>query len=219
MKRAQLAVGGAAVAVALAATIAVVAAQGSDAPTYGTWAPGTSAPISATATIPAATSPPAALAADVATSISAMGGNAQAATHSLRLLRSALGATRSDLYAYSPQDGVWCLFLWERQSVCPTASESTTPGAVYLLSPGGPGYVGQSDDVPAAVAGIVADNIREVQLTDGSTSTELPIKNNAFYQDLNETSQGEFTIGLSFTYADGSVSEASLHGSGPFHLP
>lgn len=175
--------------------------------------------MSAITRTPVDSSPPAALANDITTSMNALGSDAQTAVQSLRLLRSGLGATGSDLYVFTPGGNAWCLFLWERQSTCPTAPQSTTSGALYLLSPGGPGYVGQPDNVPAAVVGIVADNIRSVALIERGTTLNLPIINNSFFDDLNEPNDSPFTVQLRFTYADGTTSTATLNSSGPIHLP
>jgi hypothetical protein len=69
------------------------------------------------------------------------------------------------------------------------------------------------------VAGIVADDIRSVTLVDASTTSNLPIVNNAFYTELNEPNTKAFTVKLIFGYANGSTSEASLESGGPMRLP
>jgi hypothetical protein len=40
------------------------------------------------------------------------------------------------------------MILWERQMTCPTGSKGPADGLEVLLSPGGPGYPGQPEDVP-----------------------------------------------------------------------
>jgi hypothetical protein len=210
--------------VALTAVLAAVgvaaffgtAARSSGPPPSGGWAPGKAAPLTAAMELPVVAAPPAQLAADIGASASIVGGSSDQALSTLRLVRSDLGATHSDLYIYSAGDNGWCIFLWERQSQCPSAPSSPTPGALYYLSPGGPGYVGQGDDVPAAVAGIVGDNIKAVTLKDEGSTVNLPIVNNAFYSDVADDPNSAFSISLEFTYVDGSTKAVTLDNGGTF---
>ena len=194
------------------------AARSSGSPPSGSWAPGKAAPLTAAMELPVVAAPPAQLAADIGESASIVGGSSDQALSTLRRVRSGLGATHSDLYIYSAGDNGWCMFLWERQSQCPSAPSSPTPGALYYLSPGGPGYVGQSDDVPAAVAGIVADDIKTVMLDDQGSTVNLPIVNNAFYSDLADNPNSAFSVSLEFTYADGLTKVATLDNGGTFSV-
>lgn len=206
------------VAIGVAAFLGT-AARSSGPPPSGGWAPGKAAPLTAAMELPIVAAPPAQLATDIGASAAMVGGSSDQALSTLRRVRSNLGATHSDLYIYSAGGNGWCMFLWERQSQCPSAPSSPTPGALYYLSPGGPGYVGQGDDVPAAIAGIAADNIKAVTLNDQGSTVNLPIVNNAFYSDLTDNPNAAFSVSLEFTYADGSTKAVTLDNGGTFTVP
>ena len=220
MKRRRLIIVAAIVLVAIAgAAIAAVTARGTGRPLTAPWAPGKDGAVSAATKIAVDTTPPADLADFIRRSVSDAGGDAQKAVQSIRLVRSNLGAIHSELFIYSLGDSGWCLFLWRRQADCPNAQSTATPGAVYYLSPGGPGYVGHDDNVPAAVAGIVDDNITSVTLNDKGAATSLPIINNAFYSDLADDPNASFDVELRYDYSDGTTKSSTLHNDGMFTLP
>lgn len=146
-------------------------------------------------------------------------GSGGAALASLRALRRRLGATRSTLYAFSPGGGGVCIVLWRRQSACPTFPHSKTPGVLYILSPGGPGYVNQPDDVPPAIAGVISDNVRWVKLVHDGIAHSLPLFHNAFFREIHEPADAAFTVSLRVGYADGSMRSVKLVQGAPFHLP
>lgn len=114
--------------------------------------------------------------------------------------------------------GAVCFLLWQRQGGCPTAATSNTPGAILLLSPGGPGYVNQPDDVPPALVGLVADNVRSVILLDQGTWTKLPIKHNVVFKEFDESPATAFATTVRLVYRDGSTAETRLYNSAPIHL-
>jgi hypothetical protein len=63
-----------------------------------------------------------------------------------------------------------------------------------------PGYPGQTP----AIAGIVADNVRAVEVITNGRSWAVPIINNSFYSDL-EGVTSEDAVEIHVQYADGST--------------
>jgi hypothetical protein len=184
---------------------------------YGDWAPSlgalahvqTSTPIQA----------PPALAADIKRSASLTGGDPAVALASLRLLQRDLGATHADLYVYAPSGGAVCVVLWQRQTTCPTALSSATPGIEFILSPGGPGYPGQTPNTPPAIAGVANDSVESLAYTvDDGSPMQLQIHNNAFFGEIAKPGGAGFSLDLVVHYTDGSTKHAVLTQLGPFHI-
>jgi len=150
-------------------------------------------------------------------SVDKLGGDASAARSSLRLLRADLGTTHASIYAFVPADGAVCIVLSSRQGGCFESARAATPSVYPILSPGGPGYAGYSDDVPAAVAGVVGDDVASLALVDGDRMSAIGIKNNAFFQELDEPPMAGFSVDLRVSYADGSTKTITLR-QGPATL-
>lgn len=203
----------------VAAVLAVTSrdASADQSPVYGSWAPSL-ANLSEAGKLPVVTAPGGELAAVIQKTASATGGDPSVALSTLRLLRSDLGVTHAALYTYAPSDGAVCVVLWQRQGTCPTAGSSETPGVELILSPGGPGYVGQSDNVPPAIGGVASDLVQSVALVDNGIETALPIENNAFFTDLHEPPNATFTVDVVIHYKDGSTINRTLTQPGPFQL-
>jgi hypothetical protein len=140
-------------------------------------------------------------------------GDASLALRTLRLLRARLGATTSDLYAYTIRDGVVCVQLWRRQGVCAThpTSAATPNGLVWLFSPGGPGYLGQAPDVPAAVAGTVANDIQSVTVSSDGRTFSPQIINNAFFAEIAPRGVEPTSLQLVVRYANGAVKSTARY--------
>jgi hypothetical protein len=141
----------------------------------------------------------------------AMGGDDEHSAQTLRLLRSNLGQEAGEIYAYSPRTGILCVIHWPRAGNCVTGTNPSRPGVALLFSPGGPGYPGQSTDLPAAVAGVVADNVTEVKLTDRGVTTPLRIMSNAFFAEIRRPALDEaWPMALTVEYASGSAAEIQI---------
>jgi hypothetical protein len=122
----------------------------------------------------------------------------------LRLLQTGLrmGPGRSEgrgsLYAYPGRDGTACMFLTGQGGSC------VTPDAVdFVRSAMGmvfPGYPGQM----MAAVGLVADNVRSVQVRAGGAVLRPEIVNNSFYTDLPGVSPDE-RVSMEVRYADDST--------------
>lgn len=123
--------------------------------------------------------------------VQATGGDLGVATRTLRLLRSNLGATGSDLYVYSPGHNALCIIVWQINGACPTLPHTNHPGVLFTFSPGGPGYPNQPADIPAAVAGIAADNVKAIDFVSNGDTIPLEIMNNAFFGNIATPSSAQ----------------------------
>jgi hypothetical protein len=208
--------------------VALVVVSGATAALARTFLTGdTSRPITATAVaaltqLPSVANPPSRLVEDIETSTSLVGGDETLARQTLRLLGSNLGTTHTDLFAYSMgatthSDGrdVLCLFVWDRGGDCQQGADSLFPDVLLVASPGGPGYRGLPNNTPPTIAGLLADDVTSVTLTENGEQTALPIKNNSFFVELGEDPQASFTVTLHFTYQDGSSKDWDYTQQGP----
>ncbi|HEY3544145.1 MAG TPA: hypothetical protein VGK79_16530 [Gaiellaceae bacterium] len=168
--------------------------------------------VSAFSVLPPAENPPSRLIHIIEGSVRRLGGDSTKAEQTLRLLRSNLGTTQTDLYAYdigplatTDHRDVLCLAVWERSAVCQTATDSLFPDALVTVSPGGPGYVGLPDDAPPTVAGLVADDVRAVHVVEAGHDQALPIENNAFFAELSRAQGTQLAITVRLFYDDGST--------------
>lgn len=99
-KRSLIAVALIPIGVSLA--VATVGARGSEPSPYGAWAPGISSPMAAANALPTVTAISGKLNFIVSRAASATGGQPSTALTSVRLLRSNLGTTSVDLFAFRP---------------------------------------------------------------------------------------------------------------------
>jgi len=176
------------------------------------------ASVSALQQLPPAANLPARLLDDIELSTSHLGGDAALTLRTLRLLGSNLGTTHTDLYAYdmgpvaqSNGRNVLCLVVWERGSVCQSSADSLFPDVLLDTSPGGPGYRGLPDTTPPTIAGLVADDVTGVSLSENGQQKSLPISNNSFFAELDQSPHTAFTVTLHFTYKDGSSKDWNYH--------
>jgi hypothetical protein len=172
--------------------------------------------VSAMNTLPPVTNAADGIALSVKRAVWALGGDQTAARSSLRLLRSDLGATHSALYAYVPRDGTFCVNLWRRQGTCSTGeTEPQLPGVEAIFSPGGPGY-GQGSDVPAALAGVVNDDVASATLLAANEQIPLHVANNAFfYEFAGSADVSSMAVQLRIRYRDGTERQATFRYGGP----
>ena len=178
---------------------------------YGDWAPGNSGAVDALSRLPAPAHVPADVLLDVRRMASATGGSEAVAVASLRLLRSNLGVTHSDFYAFRPSAGnAVCSFVTGRGGVCPTASSSTTSGIEWAIGGGYPAW-SEHGYVPPAIDGIASDNIRSVTLVSNGVEIPLEIVNNAFYEDLDMPADGTpWNLEIHIAYANGAEKREAI---------
>jgi hypothetical protein len=172
---------------------------------YGSWAPGNTGSVGAMTRLPVQSNLPAAVLSVVRRTASVTGGDEAVAVASLRLLRSNLGVTHSDFYAFRPSAGhAVCSFITGRGGVCPTASSSSPPGVEWSI---GGGYPASSEHgyVPPDVDGIASDNVRSVTVISNGVEIPLEVVNNAFYQELSMPPDGApWSLQLRVGYTNGS---------------
>jgi hypothetical protein len=163
--------------------------------------------------LPPVVDPEAALAHTVERGAAATGGNVSAALRSLRLLLPNAGTSETDVYAYVPSQDAFCFILWRRQGACSNSPDGTR-GVRFLVSPGGPGYVGIGPNAPAAVGGVVSDEVKAVDIVQDERTTSVPIINNAFCQELEPSTSSGSPASLTFTYSDGSQRNLRVQAAG-----
>jgi hypothetical protein len=178
---------------------------------YGDWAPGNSGSVGALSRLPAQAKVPADVLSTVRSMASATGGNEAVAVASLRLLRSNLGVTHSDFYAFRPSAGnAVCSFVTGRGGVCPTAASSTTAGIEWAIGGGYPAW-SEHGYVPPSIDGIASDNIRSVTLSSNGVEIPLEIVNNAFYKDLDMPPDGTpWSLQIRIVYANGAEKREAI---------
>ena len=108
-------------------------------------------------------------------------GDSAQAKNSLRALRGPVGTDKGTLYVYSPREGVLCMIHWRRTGTCSASSQSVLPGVLLSFSPGGPGYAQQPDDLPPAIAAVVSDAVRSVEVITAAGGTTVGVVNNSVY--------------------------------------
>lgn len=178
-------------------------AQGS-APSYGEWAPGVAAPVSALTTLSQNSDIPSDVENAISRAAQATGGRFADASTSLRLLRSTPEGRGAGIYAYRPAGPAVCMVVWPRFGSCPTAPRSDHPGVIFGFSPGGPGYPGVPGELPPVVAGVVADNVREVTVVNNGVASSLDLSNNSFFGVVSRPADGvEWKVEVKFRYANG----------------
>jgi hypothetical protein len=153
---------------------------------YGAWAPGIAAPVAAIDRAPRVSTVPSEVQAAVRRAAADTGGRPDHAVASLRTLRDSLGMLKSNLYVFQPSEsGAVCMMLSGRMLGCPTLDSSPLPGVMWQIAGGFPAIVdGIKVDVPSALYGIAADNVRRVSLVVDGSARDLTITSNAFYVEL-----------------------------------
>lgn len=122
----------------------------------------------------------------------------------LKRLRTALGTDRGDIYAYTPRAGMLCLVHSVRGATCSSGTSPGRRGIALVFSPGGPGYPGQAPDLPAALVGIVADDVSSVVLVTNGKARPLTIENNAIYAEVARPADDQaWNMSVETRYADG----------------
>lgn len=168
-------------------------------------APGLAESVRAMEDLPTVAIPSRLVAHAMGRAANAMGGDSARATETLKLLRSNLGSESGTIYAYSPRVGILCVLHWPRAGTCATGTNPARPGVALLSSPGGPGYPGAVADLPAAVAGVGADNVSSVALSTNGRARPLLIENNTFFSEIPwPASERPWDIAVIVKYANGS---------------
>jgi hypothetical protein len=178
---------------------------------FGDWAPGNSGSVGAMSRLPAPANVPADVLSVVRGTASATGGDPAIAVASLRLLRSNLGVTHGDFYAFRPSAGnAVCSFVTGRGGVCPTAAWSSSRGIEFAVGGGYPAW-SEHGYVPPSIDGIASDNIHSVTLSSNGVEIPLEIVNNAFYKDLDMPPDGSpWSLQIRIVYANGAEKSEAI---------
>ena len=175
--------------VALTATVSAVAiryAGPSPALTYG---------VSALDQLPPVPVLPPSVAGQVSQSSAEVGITAEEATSRIRLLLP--DTTQGGLYAFRGSGDAVCLIVESHTNACVTDNKMAGPGILWVVSGG---YATETQELAA----VVTDNVTSVTLVMGGSRTDMPIRNNAVFVDLPDTSQSG-SAWLEVRYQDGSV--------------
>lgn len=199
-------------AVAIGVAVVAASALGRDAgPSYGAWAPGVAAPVKATERPSPNLAAPEPLLAAVRELARATGGDPDQAIQTLRVLRGPIGKDQATIYAFKPDGRATCMIVWKRSSTCPTAAESSTPGVLYMVSGGYPAWAtADRVEVPSALVGVVADDVRAVSLVEGGVARRLAIEENAFFAELTTVTDSPEWGTLRVEYASGRIATARV---------
>jgi hypothetical protein len=126
----------------------------------------------------------------------------------LRLVQSglSLGDARGvSLYALPGNAGTGCIFLTGQGSICLPTWMTTNPALDSVAwaawggasaAPAGPG--------PLAAFGLVADDVRQVEVDISGVTDKIPIEDNSFYEDINSITRAD-TIKLIVRFDDGTT--------------
>ncbi len=126
----------------------------------------------------------------------------------LRLVQSglSLGDARGiSLYAFPGNSGTGCIFLTGQGSICLPTWMTTNPAldSVAWAAWGGASAPAAGPG-PLAAFGLVADNVRQVEINISGAINTVPIKDNSFYEDINSVT-GADTIKLIVHFDDGTT--------------
>jgi hypothetical protein len=134
----------------------------------------------------------------------ATGLTASEAEQRLRLVQSGLSRgdqTGLDLYAFPGNGGSGCIFLTPSGGICLPTEATSNPaqdGVAWAAwgSDGPPTASG-----PLAAFGLVADNVRQVEIDISGVTHTIPIVDNSFYEDINSITSTD-TIKLTVHFDD-----------------
>jgi hypothetical protein len=168
----------------------------------GSTSGGVSAGVAAMADLP----PVASLSPDVQrwveSSAAAMGTDPVEARARVRTLRTGLGATHSDVYAYTTATGATCFDVTEQAALCPRDA-AAGPRGIQWLTGGGFGAVARN------VVGLVSDDVARVDLSVGGSQQAVPVRNNTIFAELPA---GSAEASLLLSFRDGEAETIVLPG-------
>jgi hypothetical protein len=136
--------------------------------------PGVSAGVSAMKRVPPEANLPAPVIRFVNAAASARATDPRQALTRVRKLRSKLGTTRADVYAFENAAGAPCFILVGHVGLCPASPSDGNPGLQWTI---GGGY----GDVPSNLVGIAGDDVRRVELTVDGVAVPVTLQNNVIF--------------------------------------
>jgi hypothetical protein len=137
---------------------------------------GVSAGVSSLHSLPPVTSLPPRVGRFVEVAARARGMDPEQVKARVRKLRSNLGKTGADLYAFESDRGAACFILVGQVGLCPESATDGSPGLQWTI---GGGYL----DVPSSLVGIASDDVRRVALTIDGTDVRTSLQNNVVFAE------------------------------------
>jgi hypothetical protein len=176
------------VGVALVAAV-VVAVQLASSGSAGREPPrGVSAGVSALDRLPPAKSVPASVEQFVRFVAPQRGSDPAQALAQVRRLRSDLGKTHADLYAFRSGTGAPCFLLVGDVGACAQSATDGTPGLHWAIGGGMPGN-------PSNLVGIASDDVAAIGLVVDGASIPVSLVNNVAFAEYPQTAKrAEITI-------------------------
>ena len=150
--------------------------------------PGVSAGVSSLTSLPVQADLPPAVVRFVDFAARQRGTDPEQTKARIRKLRSDLGTTRADLYAFRTKSGATCFILIGQVGSCPASPAAGSPGLQWTI---GGGY----GAVPSSLVGIAADDVTKVDLTVDGADIPVSLRNNvAFAEYPTRAANAEITI-------------------------
>jgi hypothetical protein len=189
-------------AAAASTAAGVLAAMGSAPPP-----PGVSAGVSSLERLPAVATLPPRVAHFVDVAASARGMDPAQAKTRVRELRTDLGTTHADVYAFASSRGAACFVLTGQVGICPESASDGSPGLQWAI---GGGYPGD----PSNLVGIASDDVKRIQLTVDGRDVPTSLQNNVVFAEYPQSAK---LARITIRRRDGSQSsvEVQLEPSSP----
>lgn len=106
----------------------------------------------------------------------------------VRRLRSHLGSTDADLYAFQTSGGATCFVLVGEVGACPKSANDGSPGLQWTIG-------GGHDEVPSSLVGIASDDVARVDLVVDGKDIPTSLRNNVVFAEYpNSARRAVITI-------------------------
>jgi hypothetical protein len=138
--------------------------------------PGVSAGVSALDRLPPARAVPSEVVRFVRAVAPQRGTDPERALRQIRRLRTGLGKTRADLYAFRSATGAPCFILVGEVGLCPRSATDGTPGLQWTIGGGMPGN-------PSDLVAIASDDVAAVGLAVDGTPVPVSLANNVAFAE------------------------------------
>ncbi|HEX6699370.1 MAG TPA: hypothetical protein VF101_01420 [Gaiellaceae bacterium] len=149
---------------------------------------GVSAGVSSLVRLPPVSALPRPVARFVEVSARARATDPEGAKRRVRRLRSDLGTTHADVYAFANSAGAPCFILVDEVGLCPARPTDGSPGLQWTIGGGYPGS-------PSNLVGIASDDVVSVDLSVDGTSVPVSLRNNVVFGEYpSKGRHAEITI-------------------------
>jgi hypothetical protein len=144
--------------------------------------PGVSAGVSSLDRLPAVATLPPRVAHFVDVAAGARGMDPEQAKIRVRELRTNLGTTGADVYAFESSRGAACFILTGQVGICPASASDGSPGLQWTI---GGGYPGR----PSNLAGIASDDVTRIQLRVDGRDVPTSLQNNVVFAEYPQSAK------------------------------